>query len=182
MGPLALPTPQTTVHPVGMEVSSSSSPAPRSLAETIVVGTDGSTDAESAFALALTLADRLHAPLLAVRAWTIDTAPHGTLVSGGYVSSFEEADEKVAHILQRETAPFAAAHPNVHLECRAKFGQPAAVLIAASAGSMMLVLGRRGRGGFSSLLLGSVSEQCTRHAHCAVLIVRPQEHPQGGKQ
>jgi nucleotide-binding universal stress UspA family protein len=158
-----------------MEGSEGPLAPPTSLAETIVVGLDGSRDAESAFAFALALADRLRAPMLVIRAWTTDTAPHGTLVSAGYVSSFEEADEKVARVLQREVAPLAVNHSNVQLEFRAKFGQPAAVLIAASAGSLMLVLGRRGRGGFSSLLLGSVSEQCTRHAHCPVLIVRPHE-------
>lgn len=145
-------------------------------AETIVVGHDGSDDAEQALAFAFGLAERLGAGLLVVRAWTIDTAPHGTLVSEGYVSSFDEASAKVATILQRDTAARAATHPAVHVEYRAKFGQPASVLISASETAMILVVGRRGRGGFASLVLGSVSEQCTRHAHCPVLVVKTDHH------
>jgi nucleotide-binding universal stress UspA family protein len=143
--------------------------------DTIVVGHDGSADAEEALAFALRLAERLGTSLHVVRAWTIDTAPHGTLVSEGYVSSFDEASAKVARILQRDAAARIAFHPAVPVEFLAKFGQPATVLIAASAGALMLVVGCRGRGGFASLVLGSVSEQCARHAHCPVLVVRPSE-------
>ena len=142
------------------------------LADTIVVGHDGSDDADAAYEYSLRLAERLGSALLVVRAWTIDTAPHGTLVSHGYVSSFDEASAKVARILERDATARASARPSVEVAYRAKFGQPASVLIAASVGALMLVVARRGRGGFASLVLGSVSEQCVRHAACPVLVVR----------
>ena len=151
------------------------------VSNTIVVGHDGSDDAVAAYEFALNLAERLGSALLVLRAWTIDTAPHGTLVSDGYVSSFDEASGKVAHILENEAAARAAAYPGVAVEFRAKFGQPSAVLIAASAGALMLVVSRRGRGGFVSLVLGSVSEQCVRHAHCPVLVFRHDGY-RGAKQ
>ncbi len=46
-------------------------------------------------------------------------------------------------------------------------------LLSASKGADMLVVGHRGRGGFAGLMLGSVAEQCVRHAACPVLVVRP---------
>jgi nucleotide-binding universal stress UspA family protein len=143
------------------------------LSDTIVVGHDGSRHADEAVEYALRLAQRLGSPVLVIRAWTIDTAPHGTLVSEGYVSSFDEGSAKVARILEHDVGAIAAAHPGVRSTYRARFGQPASVMIADSVGALMLVLGTRGRGGFASLVLGSVSEQCIRHARCPVLVVRP---------
>src|SRR5215471_19913571 len=55
----------------------------------------------------------------------------------------------------------------------AAHGLPVDVLIEASKDADLLVLGRRGAGGFARLMMGSVSDQVSRHAHCPVLIVPP---------
>ena len=54
-------------------------------------------------------------------------------------------------------------------------GRPANVLMdtARRVGGSLLVVGSRGLGGFSGLLLGSVSEAVSRHAQCPVAVVRP---------
>ncbi len=49
---------------------------------------------------------------------------------------------------------------------------PALVAAAAAAGAQLLVVGSRGLGGFQGLLMGSVSQYCTRHAPCSVVVVR----------
>ncbi len=49
---------------------------------------------------------------------------------------------------------------------------PSAALVRLSQGADLLVVGSRGLGGFSGLLLGSVGQQCVHHASCPVLIVR----------
>ena len=45
-------------------------------------------------------------------------------------------------------------------------------LIRASEGARLVVVGTRGLGGFSGLLLGSVSDQVVEHARCDVLVTR----------
>lgn len=56
-------------------------------------------------------------------------------------------------------------------------GNAAQVLLSMSEGATMLVLGSRGLGGFTGLLLGSVSASCAEHAHCPVLIVKGDRPP-----
>jgi nucleotide-binding universal stress UspA family protein len=51
-------------------------------------------------------------------------------------------------------------------------GHPARVLIDASAGAELLVVGSRGHGGFVGALLGSVSQQCVQYAQCPVVVIR----------
>jgi hypothetical protein len=44
-------------------------------------------------------------------------------------------------------------------------------ILQASQGAELLIVGSRGHGGFSGLLLGSVSSASARHARCPVLII-----------
>src|SRR5579862_1484852 len=50
--------------------------------------------------------------------------------------------------------------------------QASVALIDEASGADLLVVGSRGEGGFSGLLLGSVSQQCSHHAQCPLVVVR----------
>lgn len=53
-----------------------------------------------------------------------------------------------------------------------EIGSPQALLLTASDTAELIVLGSRGRGGFTALLLGSVGSQVTSHASCPVIVMR----------
>ena len=51
-------------------------------------------------------------------------------------------------------------------------GNAAQVLLDASDGAELLVVGSRGHGGFTEALLGSVGQHCVQHANCPVVVIR----------
>ena len=59
---------------------------------------------------------------------------------------------------------------------KAVHGFPVEELISAGKDADMIVLGSRGAGGFTRLMMGSVSSQVAQHARCPVLIVPPEDH------
>jgi nucleotide-binding universal stress UspA family protein len=137
----------------------------------IVVGHDGSQHADIALGEALGLAQRLDVAVAVVRTWSIDTAPSGSIVRNGYVASYPEISETVRAELEKQTAPLARSHPRVAIEYFGVLGRPADVLICLSHEALMLVIGRRGLGGFVGLLVGSVSTHCVHRAACPTLVV-----------
>lgn len=148
-------------------------PAPPPEPGSIVVGHDGSEGADRALGEALVLARALQAPLVVVRAWTLASAPRPAHWEFGYVPPFEEYAEAVRLALVDDTRPCVQDFPDVPVAYRVVHGSSAKHLVEISAQARLLVVGARGLGGLAGMLLGSVSEQCVRHAACPVLVVRP---------
>jgi nucleotide-binding universal stress UspA family protein len=159
-----------------------SRPALEIRAGSVVVGHDGSADSDRAAAAGFVLAEALRVPLAIIRCWTFEHMPHGLLWRDGYVVSIEEASATVTEQLTSDLAHRASQHPDVSVGYYGTHGEPRELLVAASAEAAMLVLGNRGRGGFRSLLLGSVSGHCAHRAVCPTLIIRRAEHAAEGLQ
>jgi nucleotide-binding universal stress UspA family protein len=138
----------------------------------IVVGVDGSDASVEALKWAQELALPLGARIVALACW--DYPP----VYDGYVAmGINDFDVRAREILQEAMAKAFGAEPPPNVESRLEQGRPRHTLIDASRKADMLVVGRRGHGGFSGLLLGSVSSACVAHAHCPVLVVHtPEKH------
>lgn len=137
----------------------------------VLVGVDGSAPSAAALRRAIELGEQLHLPVHAVHAWE-----YPTLIFDAQVILPDEVRQDAERVLTTMTADiFATDGQPPWFTTSAERGGAADVLIDGSRGAEMLVVGSRGRGGFAGLLLGSVSSQCAAHAHCPVLIVRPEE-------
>jgi nucleotide-binding universal stress UspA family protein len=76
---------------------------------------------------------------------------------------------------RKAVAQLGENHPE-SITVLAESGSPADVLVSKSSDADLLVVGSRGGGGFSHLLMGAVSTQIAHHAHCPVVIIPPEEH------
>jgi len=141
--------------------------------ETIVVGVDGSDASVNALRWALDEARLRSARVRAVLAWSYPQV--STYHEAKHVLEVPFAEEAAA-VLEQIVGVTAAAAEGVEIEKKVVEGEAAPALIEAARNASMLVVGSRGVGGFSGLLLGSVSQQCAHHATCTLVIVREETH------
>jgi nucleotide-binding universal stress UspA family protein len=132
----------------------------------IVVGTDGSPGSIRALRWALRQAQATGAEVRVLFAWEI-TVPLG------YVPNLDDPDWW-ADLAQKAVDEAAAAEPDVSVPITTEVvnGHPANVLVEASKAADLLVVGSRGHGRVLEMVLGSVSNHCTHHAQCSVVVVR----------
>ncbi|MDZ7732879.1 MAG: universal stress protein [Acidimicrobiia bacterium] len=135
----------------------------------LVVGLDGSPASRRALRLAATLAGPFGATVRAVEAW--EFTPLGALT--GRSSDPDELQRAAQHRVERVAAEELGAGPTIDLECVAVEADAADALVAESAGADLVLVGSRGLGGFSGLLVGSVSQKVVHHGACPVVVVHP---------
>jgi nucleotide-binding universal stress UspA family protein len=141
------------------------------MADQIVVGIDGSGGGAKALAFAFEEARRRDADLVGIYAWHYPTlaatpAPFGGVPLPPIEEMESAAGEGLNHILEGIEIP-----EGVRFEGVVREGSPARVLIEASGDADLIVIGTRGHGGFTGLLLGSVSQQVVSHSECPVVVV-----------
>ena len=129
----------------------------------ILLATDGSKDAELAASTAIELANKTRSELHVVH--IVD------LVSSVVLDEADARELLDALVKRLEDAG------NVWAQAHLGEGVPAAEIVALGEDidAGLIVVGSRGLGGVRRALMGSVSEAVTRHAHCAVLVVRKEE-------
>jgi len=137
----------------------------------VVVGIDGSPQAEAALAFALEEARLRSMPLRLVCAWEIPAIEYTDAVFRSAPDLSAEA-EREAHQVLAETLEEIGDEPGIAIESVAVAGHPPDVLAEQSVGATLLVVGSRGRGGFASLVLGSVSQSTAHRSSVPLVIVR----------
>nr|WP_089877624.1 MULTISPECIES: universal stress protein [unclassified Leifsonia] len=135
----------------------------------IVVGVDGSASSLSALRRGARMAERLGCTLAGVTVWEFPQSWPGYVMDGWS----PEAD---AHSIADQAAEevFGQTPPSWYSKV-IRNGSAARQLIAESEDAEMLIVGSRGLGGFTGLLLGSVSRSCVEHADCPVLVIHGAE-------
>ena len=136
----------------------------------IVVGVDGSGHSRKALERAVAEAAAHGAPLTVL---VIHQAVRDVYGSASHYGDDAALTEKAKEAAQAETDQVlaAAGAKPASVTVTAVHGLPVDELVKASESADMIVLGRRGMGGFTRLLMGSVSSQVAQHAQCPVLIV-----------
>jgi nucleotide-binding universal stress UspA family protein len=136
----------------------------------IVVGIDGSTPAEAALAFALEEARLRKLPLRIVCAWEIAAIEYAGAAFVPTPDLAAEAEHQAEEVLARALETI-GPEPGIQIETVAAPGHPPAVLVEQSQGATLLVVGTRGRGGFASLVLGSVSQAVAHQGLCPLAII-----------
>ncbi|MFI9846643.1 universal stress protein [Nonomuraea sp. NPDC051941] len=144
---------------------------PREERGEIVVGYDGSPDADRAMAYALHQATvrTTRVRVLYGRRYPV-LAPH----PAGYGPiPVDEAAE-----IGRRLAPWRDKYSEVELVESIVPGHPVPALVEASKAADLVVVGSRGRGGFTAAVLGSVSHGVLHRARCPVAVIgTPRRRP-----
>ena len=137
-------------------------------ARMIMVGVDGSEGSLHALRWALGEARLRNAAVDVIHSWHVSPYTDVTGMTpypGGVMQVSADA------VLAAVMAAAADDARGVKVTSQCVVGSAANTLIEASKHADLLVVGRRGHGGFVSLVMGSVAQQVAAHAHCPVVIV-----------
>ncbi len=133
----------------------------------VVLGVDGSPASEAATKVAFAEADRRRAELLAVHSWSdVGILP----VPGRDLGEYEQRAEE---LLAERLAGWREEYPDVVVKRRVVRDKPAQRLLEEARDAQLLVVGSRGRGGFTGMVLGSVGSTVAQSAQVPVIVVRP---------
>jgi nucleotide-binding universal stress UspA family protein len=136
----------------------------------VLVGVDGSLANEPAVGFAFEEAALRGVGLTALHAWTHPVpAEPGEMLPLVYDAADVEVEQE--RVLVESLAGWRDKYPDVPVRRRLVRGHTRQVLIEATERAQLVVVGSRGRGGFTGLLFGSVSQALLHHSACPVAIV-----------
>lgn len=141
----------------------------------IVVGVDGSASARKALQWAVKEAEAWEAELTAIAAVPMASGA-GALA---WLPAAVDRDQVLFDVrsgLDRAVAEALEGRSGIEVRRHALDGNPAELMAEFSTAVDLVVVGSRGRGGFSGLLLGSTSQAVLSHASCPVMVVPSRSH------
>ncbi|MGB3184622.1 MAG: universal stress protein [Ornithinimicrobium sp.] len=140
----------------------------------IVVAVDGSPDSEQAATVAFAEAAARSARVIALSSWYVEVV-EGYVVTEPNSPEWKAIEERQRRRVVAALVGARAAYPDVEVEAVIERAPSTRVLIEYSARADLLVMGRRGRGGFVGKLLGSVTHRVLHDSRCPVAVVTAQD-------
>lgn len=138
----------------------------------VVAGFDGSDASRRAVAVAAEEAAMRGVALHVVRAWMFSSAADEAGAPHGTVPSLDEVEDAVRTSVDQVVQQVRAERTDLQVVGHVQHCKAVDALVSASKDAQLLVVARRGQGGFVDLLLGSTADQVVRHARSSVLVVR----------
>ena len=138
----------------------------------VVVGIDGGPVSEAAIGVAFAEAAERRTSLVAVHVWS--DWDFGQFAGRDHLHLPDvDLGEAEPAILAERLAGWQEKYPDVPVTREISRFAPAAELQRWSKSAQLVVVGNRGRGGFTGLLLGSTAHSLVQHAYCPVMVVHP---------
>lgn len=138
----------------------------------VVVGVDGSAQSVAALHWAARYAAVTGAAVRVMLVWHEPTTAGQRPVGALPADVRQETEARLRQVLDDAVAEAFPGQPGGSMETRFCYGHPAEVLIEESKQADLLVVGSRGHGAFTGMLLGSVSIHCVTGAFSPVTVVR----------
>ena len=138
----------------------------------LVVGVDSSHGSRAALGWALAQARLTGAAVAAVAAWQQPATYEYSYGSLPFPSPGDSIATITGKVLAETVADVVGTGDQpVDVRIKVGHGPAAQVLLKAAVGAELLVVGSRGHGAFAGMLLESVSQHCTQHAPCPVIVI-----------
>ncbi|MGO8960488.1 MAG: universal stress protein [Streptosporangiaceae bacterium] len=138
----------------------------------VVVGVDGSPESVGALKWAAEYAAAVGATIKAVLSWHYPAAAGPAPVGVAPQTISDEVRANMQLALDNAVAEVYGPTPPKNVQTEVAYGHPSQVLVEESQSADLLVVGNRGHGSFTGMLVGSVSIHCVTNAACPVVVVR----------
>ncbi len=137
--------------------------------ENILVAVDGSKHSDTAFDVAMDIAQKYGSQLFVLHIYQGGTGS-GTLVSPGFEDDMRSIGQQILDSYEAKVKQ--RGLQNVRMLLQEGDAAKRIMETASEVKCGLILIGSRGRGGFKDLLLGSVSHKVTNHADCPVMTVK----------
>lgn len=136
-------------------------------APVVVVGIDGSEESQRALSWAADYVERNHGVAHAISVW------HQPVQFGYRLpTSDSELEDRAKTSLDKTVEAVHAEFPNAQVKTKLIRGHVIDELVGISHQADLMVVGNKGHGAFTGMMVGSVALKLVHHARCPVLVVR----------